>query len=256
MFKQNYFLTLLLLSAGLFFPSQELFAQSKGVDGSDYSIDKANKYSRFQLSIDGGLGYLLGSTKTAKDEMKGFGISDQEADRYYNEIKLGEQAGASVHYMVFRQMGVGIDYNIFTTNSEVKGTVMSSDQTTLFYGRIKEKIYTNFIGLSIFQNLRITEKVNLYGNLSAGIAFYRDESYLIIAPALITGNAFAMKGESGISYDLSRHLSINVGVSYLLSSLKKIKLSDGTKSSVLNLEGNSKENLSRLNVSTGIQFHF
>lgn len=214
------------------------------------------KYQKFRISIDGGLGYLIASTGTAKEQMRNYGIPDQEADRYYRELKLGEQAGGSVHYMINQTMGLGFDYNLFTTGSSVMGYLDTGDGWTKYYGPFNEKIYTSFVGVSAFQSQKLSERWDLYGKFSVGMVFYRNEARIIVAPAMITGNAPAIRGESGISYSLTRHVSVNAGLSYLFSSLRKIELSNGANTSEVELEGDMKENLSRLSLSTGVQFHF
>ncbi len=246
---------LLLFLAGFYIIPHSLYAQLYDNKGELQSVDAIHQ-TRFRISIDGGFGYLIASTKAAKAQMKSYEIPDQEADRYYREIKLGEQAGASIHYLINPDVGFGLDYNIFTTKSEVMGFLTTGDGYIKYYGPFKEKIYTSFLGVSVFQNQVLKEKWNLYGKLSAGLAYYRNESMMIIAPGLITGNAPALRGESGISYSINGHISVNAGFSYLFSTLSKIEVNDGTNITEVKLEGDMKENLSRLSLSTGVQFHF
>ena len=188
--------------------------------------------------------------------MKNYGISDQGADDYYRKLKLGEQAGASAYYFINPSYGVGLDYSWFTTNSSAMGYLDPGDGWTKYYGQIKEKMYTNFVGASGFQKVPINEKWNLCGKFSLGMAFYRDEARIVNVPRLITGSAFAVRLEYGFAYSLTRNISVNASVSYLLSTLDKVQIDDGTSLTEVKLEGESKENISRLNLSTGLQFHF
>lgn len=248
-------LVLLLFSAGYSIIPLSLFAQSYDNKSEKQPVEAIN-HTRFRISIDAGFGYLIASTKAAKAQMKSYEISDQEADRYYREIKLGEQAGASIHYLINPDVGLGLDYNIFKTKGEVMGYITSGGEWAKYYGPFKEKIYTGFLGASFFQNQKLNEKLNFYGKLSAGLAFYRNESMMIIVPALITGNAPALRGESGISYSITSHISVNAGITYLFSMLRKITVNDGTNTTEVKLEDDMIENLSRLSVSTGVQFYF
>lgn len=243
------------LTAALCLLNSSLSAQSNHNDNLQTN-QVPIKRSRLVVSIDGGLGYLLGSTKTAKQQMKNYGISDSEADRYYRKMKLGEQAGASVYYFVTPDYAFGLDYNLFTTGGEVLGYLDPGDGWTKYYGAFKEKIYTNFFGISAFQKQRLNDDWNMYAKFSLGMATYRNESEIIVAPMLITGKAPAIKGEFGFSYSLSRNISVNAGLSYLFSSLRKIKVDDGTNLTEVELNEDTKENLSRLNFSTGLQFTF
>ncbi len=218
--------------------------------------DEARSYSKFRVSIDGGMAYLIGSTSTAKAQMKNYGISDQEADRYYNELKLGVQANASIHYMINPMNGLGLDYSLFTTGSSVLGYLDPGDGWTKFYGLFCEKIYTNYVGASWFQNRKINEKWSYYGKLSVGLVLYRNETRIITAPVLITGSAPAIMGESGIFYSLTRHISVGISLSDFFSSIRKINLNDGNTINEVKLDNDTKENLSRLSLSTGVKFHF
>ena len=248
-------LSLLLLTVIFSIVTQSLYAQLYD-NKVERQLDEARHQPKFRISIDGGLGYMIASTKAAKAQMKSYEIADQEADRYYREIKLGEQAGASIYYQIDPDVGFGLDYNIFTTKSEVMGFLTTGDGYIKYYGPFKEKIYTSFLGASFLQRQNINEKWNLYGKLSVGLAFYRNESMMIIVPALITGNAPAIRGESGLSYSINPRISVIAGISYLFSTLRKIEVNDGTNTTAVKLEGDMKENLSRLSVSTGVQFHF
>lgn len=255
MFKKNYRPSLhLIILASLFIPHFVLAQQS--AQNNSQQFTETISQSRFVITVDGGLGYLIASTKSAKAQMKSYGISDQEANRYYRELKLGEQAGASAYYLINKTYGLGLDYNLFGTNGSVMGYLDPGDGWTKFYGPFNEKIYTSFVGASVFQSQKLNERWSQYGKFSLGMALYRNEARIIVAPALITGSAFAIRGEYGVAYSLTRNLSVNAGISYLLSSLRKIQMDDGTNSTEVKLEGDSKENLSRLNLSTGLQFNF
>lgn len=252
---KSFFSVAVALTAALCLLSSSLSAQSDNPETLQTNL-APSKRSRLVVSVDGGLGYLLGSTKTAKQQMKSYGISESEANRYYRKMKLGEQAGASVYYFVTPDYAFGLDYNLFTTGGEVLGYLDPGDGWSKYYGAFKEKIYTNFFGISAFQNQRLNEKWNMYAKFSLGMATYRNESELIVVPMLVTGKAPAIKGEFGFSYNLSEKIRINAGLSYLFSSLRKIKVDDGTNLTEVELDADTKENLSRLNLSTGLQFTF
>lgn len=218
--------------------------------------DHSFKSARFLVSVDGGLGYLLASTVDVKKEMNDYGISGSDADDYYKRLKLGEQAGASIYYYFFPKIAFGLDYNLFTTTSSTNGYLDPGDGWTNYYGPFNEKIYTSFVGLSAFQTQELSQKWNLYSKFSLGMALYRNESNMVVSPFLVLGKAPAVKGDLGFSYRLSNRIKMNAGVSYMFSSLRKINVNNGTNSSDIDLTGDLKENISRLNLSTGLQFSF
>lgn len=244
-----------LLGLILFFYNHFVFAQQE-ITSNRQQFSPAITSSKFQLSVDGGLGYLLGSTKEAKKQMQSYGASNQDVDSYYRQFKLGEQAGASAYFMIKPFLGIGLDYNLFTTKACVNSFMDAGDGWSKCYGPYREKIYTNFLGISCLSKQWINERLSYYGKLSAGLVFYRDEVFLIVSPALVTGNAPAIRGESGLAYSIAKNVSLTIGVSYLFSSLTKVTMNNGTATQDVTLEGDSKENLSRIAIATGLQFNF
>lgn len=224
--------------------------------GSTSSQNKELSLSRFIISVNGGLGYLTGNTKNMKAQMRSFGVSESDINQYVNDYKLGEFAEASVHYMINKGLGFGIDYNVFTTSGQVKGYLDPGDGWTKYYGVFSDKVYTNFVGASCLSRAELGKGWGYYNKLSLGMAFYRDEMSVINTPFLVTGKAFAMYGEFGLTYSISKHISINAGLSYFVSTLGKIKSDNGTDVAETKLDKDSKENLSRLNLSTGLLFKF
>jgi len=217
---------------------------------------KQLSFSRFVVSLNGGLGYLTGNTKNMKAQMRSFGVSESDINQYVNDYKLGEFGEASVHYMINKGLGFGIDYNVFTTSGQVKGYLDPRDGWTKYYGVFSDKVYTNFVGASCLSRAELVKGWGYYDKLSLGMAFYRDEMSVINTPFLVTGKAFAMYGEFGLTYSISKHISINAGLSYFVSTLGKIKSDNGTDVAETKLDKDSKENLSRLNLSTGLLFNF
>jgi hypothetical protein len=254
MISRFFHFCLMFLFVGLVFGSMAVSAQESQKQNSISSFNSESK-SRFCISINGGFGYLIASTKLAKAQMKSYGISDSDADSYFSEFKMGEQAGASLYYMINPTFGIGLDYNIFTTKGQVLGTINPGEGYS-YYGLFSDKVYTNFVGASYFQIMKLKSKWSLYDQFSIGIAFYRDEAQVIIAPLLYTGKAPAIRGESGISYSLTRRISANIGLSYLFSVLNKIEVNDGNTTTKVKLDKDSRENLSRLGLTTGLKFNF
>lgn len=245
----------LISSLILFLLSHNLSTAQSNSDNSPSQV-KALSFSRFVVSVNGGLGYLTGNTKNMKAQMRSFGVSESDINQYMSDYKLGEFGEASVHYMINKGLGFGIDYNVFATNGQVKGYLDPGDGWTKYYGVFSDKVYTNFVGASCLSRAELGKSWGYYDKLSLGMAFYRDEMSVINTPFLVTGKSFAMYGEFGLTYSLSKHISINAGLSYFVSTLGKIKSDNGTDVAETKLDKDSKENLSRLNLSTGLLFNF
>ncbi len=232
------------------------YSQAQSAEKTVKSSSPSSSFSRFRFEMNGGLGYLIGSTKNAKSELRSFGVSEHDVDQYYRNFKLGEQVGSSIHYMVKPSWGLGLDYALFTTQSSVMGYIDPGDGWTKYYGPFSQKVYTSFVGISYLQQQQINEKWSFYAKVASGIAFYRNEIYMVVTPMLATGTSYAAMGEMGVSYSLTRYMSVGLGLSDFFSVLRKYKFDNGTESGEVELNRDTQENLSRLSVKAGIQFHF
>jgi hypothetical protein len=246
LFLYSLFLSLFALN----FSSAQVNPGNSGIPGVEW------KKSRFVVFMNGGLGYLSGNTKTAKANMRNMGVSESDINQYFRDFKTGAMGSASLYYMLTRELGIGADYHLFTTRGEVRGYLDPGDGWTKYYGIFSDEVYTNFVGLSFLTRENKRGKWGYYSKLSLGMALYRDEGSLINTPVLITGQSFAVSGELGLTYSLSRHLSLNLGLSYMVASLGKINSNNGTGDVEIKLDKDTRENLSRYNLSGGLVFNF
>jgi hypothetical protein len=245
-----YTFSLLLFPLFPFFSSAQVNPRNSGTSGEEWET------SRIVLYMNGGLGYLTGSTKSAKANMRSMGVSESDIDQYFRDFKTGSMGMASVYYLLTRELGIGVDYHVFTTRGQVLGYLDPGDGWNKYYGIFSDKVYTNFVGISFLTRENTRGRWGFYTRLSLGMALYRDEGSLVNAPVLITGQSFATAGDMGMTYSLSRHVSLNMGLSYMLASLGKINSNNGTDIVEIKLNKDTRENLSRLNLSGGLVFYF
>lgn len=230
--------------------SQLFFNENQAVE------DEKASCSKFKVNIDGGLAYLLGSAENAKAQLRTYEINDAAAEKYYRGLKMGTQAGAAIQYMISPNKSLGFDYSIFMTSGSEMGWFDIGDGWSKFYGPFSEKIYTSFIGLSYSESKNLNRKWTYDTKFSLGLSLYRNEANLIMVPFLLTGKAPAMVGESGISYSINKHISLRTSISVFYAYLMKYNMNDGNTVTEVKLTYETKEDLSRISLSTGIQFNF
>jgi hypothetical protein len=217
------------------------------------SFDQQDRKEKIRISVNGGLGYLIGNTKSAEQALIDIGNEKSAVNKYYNQLKTGWQGGTSLHYLLQNGWGAGIEYLLYTTKSQMMGSFDAGN--SILYGSIREKIYTNFLGPSLFYTQKSPgEKVHLYSSLSFGWVFYRDEVNPVAAPALITGNAPGLLSRIGIEAPLIRSVSADLNISGFYSVLNKYNLNDGQNKATVTPD--TKENLSRINFSAGVKYVF
>jgi hypothetical protein len=212
---------------------------------------------RFRIAMQGGYGYRTGSIKEARQRMISSGFPVDAANSYYRAIKFGMQGGGQVHYMFWKQNGLGIDYNFFYSKASASGNMDPGDGYTRIYGTMSEDIYTQFAGLSWYTHQWISPaRLKYYSLLSVGLAMYRNETRVIYSPVLFTGKALGTNLETGLEYFFSERIALGIGLSYFQSTLGKVTVNNGNSIQEVELEDKQREGLARLNLSAGLKIYF
>jgi hypothetical protein len=217
-----------------------------------------DSFKRFRFGINGGMGYLLGSTKEAEDLLVNIGLERDLAQSYYNDLKTGLYGSADLTFLFTPKYGAGIKYKIFETASSVEGFYMNGDGVSLFYGTYAEQIYVNYIAASFLYQEWIGSKnsFKLNSGYSLGLATYRDEAEIFTGNFLGTGKNIGFDINLGIEYFITHNFSVGTDLSVFYSSIHKMKLMDGTNTTTLDLGKENYENLSRFDFSIGARLYF
>lgn len=214
-------------------------------------------FERVRLGMGGGFGYIISSTKVAEENMISLGFMPDNVKSYYKGMKSGRYANVDLTYQIAPRYGVGIKYKFFDTSGHIEGFFDPHNGTSLIYSTYAEQIYVNFIGTTfIFQQFIGTSKsFKLYSSCSIGLATYRNEAEFLTGYYLITGKNAGMDLSFGLEYYLTPHLSIGAELSDFYSTIRKVKVTDGTSTITVDLEKDNYENLSRLDISIGIRLY-
>lgn len=219
-------------------------------------IGKPKSAGGIRFSLNGGMSFLLASSKEAEAGMTNMGLTSAQAKKYYRNLRSGEGGNADLEYLITPAYGIGLRYKFFNTYSATEGFVDPQDGLYIYYGSFSEKIMVNFYGASIlYRNLLGSEKFGLNAVYAFGLATYRNEAEYVNTYSLLTGKGFA--GDIGVQveYFLTPKFSFSADLSVFYSSLGKMKVNDGTNSTVVDLGKENRENLSRLDLSLGITFY-
>ena len=202
-------------------------------------------------------------------------IDSYDIPDYYNDAKTGFHINVSTHYMVSNFFGAGVEYSFFKSSyDEIYQTVIDPHYPT--YTNYSEKLrqYMNYVGVSgIFQqHLGKGRKIRISETLSGGGIFYRAEEQAatlvplyseystITANQLTTGFTWAGKLGLSVEYNLLPYLSVGLGGNLFLTWLKEIdaeaKNSNGEHESVKGIKLEESINLSRIDGSLVLRFHF
>ena len=216
-----------------------------------------NNDKRWRIALTGGMGYRVASSKDSKQLFTQQGFDKSQVDSYFKGIKWGPKASAQVHYLFKENYGIGIDYQFHYGSGSMNGIIDPQDGVTLYYGELKDKIFTNYIGLSLYEEIWVKPEVwNFYAQASFGITYFRQENETFYSPVLITGKAPGINAEAGLDYFITPRIAVGANLNCFLSTISKIKVDDGTSTTEIKLEDKQREGLSRLDAGVGLRFYF
>jgi len=221
-------------------------------------IVPTDQFARLRLGIGGGLGYLTASSKTAEEYMVNAGLSPDQAKSYYRNLKTGLMANGELTYIFNPKYGAGVKYKFFDTSSKVEGFFDPQDGVNLIYTTYQEQIYVNYAGAFFYYQQFIDKKKSFRVNseISIGMAAYRNEAEYLNGYLLLTGKNIGMDTSLGLEYFITKNISAGADLGLFYSSIRKMKMTDGTSSVDIELEEDKYENLSRIDLSVGLRFYF
>jgi len=222
----------------------------------DFEVREEN-FSRLRLGLNAGPGYMLAGTEKAVDQMTLQGFARDKAKSYYNDLKLGISFTGDAAWMITPNYGAGIRYKFLVTSARTEGFMDPQDGIHVYYTSYNEKIYVNYGGVALFYRHPAgrSESLVLSSSYSLGLATYRNEAGYLRENFLLTGKNIGAEFSLGLEYFVGRHLSAGAELSAFYSTIRKVKISDGTSSATVELDKDNYENLSRLDFSAGIKIY-
>lgn len=217
-----------------------------------------NPFPRLRLGLGGGLGYLTASSKEAEEYLVNSGLAPDLAKSYYRDLRTGLYAYGDLIYLFTPSYGAGLKYKFFDTSGSVEGFFDPQDGVNLIYTTYSEQIYINYAGASLYFQQFIDKKKSFRVNsqISIGLATYRNEAEYLNGYLLLTGKNIGMDTSLGLEYFLSGNISAGADLGLFYSTIRKMKMTDGTSTMDLVLEKGNYENLSRVELSVGFRFYF
>ena len=239
-------------------------------------------FDRWRIGVQGGGAYLLSSFSNMEQNMQIAGIPQSKIDDYSKHLRNGLYIGADVHFLITHFFGVGLKYSLFTTSTRLDYSLngvgyftpdeLISYSIPIYYPITeKDKYYVNYIGPSVvFQHwLDNNHKFRINEELSLGYVRYRDEgrfdSYQYINTnqgitflnnILEEGNSLGGSVQVAFEYYPLPWLSVGANAGVLLTSFGSLKTSTKEKSNWQYLKGDDRINMSRIDYSVGVRFHF
>lgn len=216
-------------------------------------------YGKWRIGISGGAGYMLGSTKETVNALVGRGIDRHKAKKGIDDLKTLLQLGSDVHYLIKPNWGIGIKYSYSHTNFSIDDISLNvnGDGITANLGDIKTDYFLNYIGPSFIAQYFIgnSNRLALSGIFSAGYSHLRMEELVIVSPVIATGSSLGLLTTFGISYFLTKRLSLGCDMGLFASSFGKMTFKDRYRSVEVKFDDNQRENVSNINLSFNLRLH-
>ena len=234
-------------------------------------------FQRWRIGFQAGTSHLLASSPQSEKSLQDLGVSQSQIDSHYRRLRDGIHAGADVHFLLTSFFGVGLNYSLFNTSVQMDYLVKGSSYgniPTYYTMNVKEKTYVNYFGPSIvFQHwLDRNHRFRLNEELSVGYVLYREEDrfdpYQYISGItyphidakgynrLVEGNTWGGKAQVSLEYYPISQLSIGANAGIFGASFKTINVSDKETSTKQKLDKADYLNMSRVDYSVSLRFHF
>ncbi len=216
-----------------------LFACSLGAQTKETIAD-----SRLRFAPTVGFAYR---TAPLSDQLTG---DDRE---YVQKMKPGYNIGAELSYSIKPQWGIGAKFNQFNSIYTTYLNGINPDGSAS-RENIKDKIKISFIGPTYFSRVLLPNaRHSVSGSLGLGYLAYRNSANFRGDSIKIKGGTFGSAMDLGYDYRLSKSLYAGVQLGYTVGVLNKISIKENATTTEIELEGDTRENLSFLNIGGGLR---
>ncbi|HKJ42606.1 MAG TPA: hypothetical protein VKA27_10970 [Sunxiuqinia sp.] len=213
--------------------------------------------NRLRISLESGSGLLIGSDENGRNSLVQMGLTQAQADDYYNQVEVGWEAKARAHYFITDEAALGLTFRHFNSNAESFVTLDPQDGNNLYHGLMSDDMYVNFVGASFLylHKLTMNGKLRFSATIDAGLTLYRDETTVLESSFLLTGKAYGSSADFGLEYFVLRHVSLGLDANLFLSTIHKVTYKDASTTTTQKLDNDNLQGLSSLDLLLGLKIY-
>jgi hypothetical protein len=172
---------------------------------------------------------------------------------FFNKLRSGWAYGFESQYFFNKFIGVGAKYGRFNTKLAVDSMAIQFLTNTL-YINVSSNMLIHNVSPMVYGKLPLmNNKISIIGSMGPTWLFYRNIGQSSIDSATIKGSSPGMSTTLNICYQITPGLHIALQSSYIRAFLKEYTQENG---SVVTLEKQDYQNLSRIDFSFGIYYSF
>lgn len=224
--------TLLLITLITTFLSTELNAQDA-------------RQGEFRLALNGG--YSLRADRADPN-------APQVIQDYYNGQTSGYNYGLDFTYMVLKNIGVGLKFNLDNYKGELNNVSIPFAKDNVITS-LSDDIKISFIG-PLLSYLSNGEKGAFSINLGYGFTTYKNASTINLTPIDYEGKTSGIAFDVGYEFFIAERVSIGAQMSLLTGVIDELELKSGNFTEKVKLEDDDlKEGVNRANYCLGLRFY-
>ncbi len=226
-------------------------------------VIKVRLPQHWRLGIQNGVSYQWANTGPAQQKLIDAGANADDVDDYFNQSRRGYHFSADIHRIFSDVWGIGIRYSIMANVAEQFLRFDMGDGLNLLNTNIMNREYVNFVGASLFIQQRFTKAkaLCLSSSIALGYVHYRNEletdfnNEFFKSSELATGNSFGGSWDISLEYFPNPMLSVVVGAGCFLARFDRLSVNSGLAKSTIDLSGDDRKNVSRLDFFIGLRVY-
>lgn len=174
--------------------------------------------------------------------VKGASALTLSTHSYERKLSEGVNWDTEYRFRPLRHLALGLIYSGFSSKgSHAEGS---------------DHLFIHYIAPQISMYAIATPQWQLSLGVGIGKLFYRNNSYVFGKPRRVKGANWGPHVSLQATYKLNRHWGIGGGIQYMAGSLSSIRSRYHGETITVKFRDEKKVDLTRLNVSAGLSYHF
>ena len=175
-----------------------------------------------------------------------------EIQDYFNKLRSGWNYGFETEYFFNKYIGVGARYCRFNTKQQVDSIIVQFF-SHIYYVDLSSNMSIHTVSAMVYGKLPLLKnKLSITAGAGPAWLFYRNIGKAVGYSAMFKGSSPGLSTSLRVSYEVIPHLSIAFQGSYIKAILKKFTQDDGTTQTVVELDKENYQNISRMDYSFGL----
>ncbi len=201
------------------------------------------EYPNLRITYSGGYSYRLAPIDP--------NIPDDFIN-YMEKLKSGFHLGSDVIYFFSQAWGIGAKGGLYKASNSINNIYVEVGNGNRIYGNMSDNITISFAGATLATDLfKQNRKNRLLLSFSLGCLWYEDDM-ILIDMFKVKGNTFGTALNIAYDIQLSEHLSLGFMASLYAGSMSEYTISDGMTTLAVDLDAQHQENLTRFDLSVGL----